>query len=265
MAMLGQIIRNFAFAHRQSGIHQSAISKALQRLTSGKRINSAADDAAGLAISQRMRAGLVSLETKIKNFEDEVGALSTLEGGMAATHDLLKRMRELALQAAGGSYSDMDRELLNEEYASLMDEIDSVYNNYSKDAKVPPDMRKELGVGDIARSPGSDSDNSVLRDSSILTQEDALNAAGLIDKAIEAVSYSRAGIGAGMNVLDHRISALKEAALRTAESLSVIEDADMAKEAVNLAKASILNQVAQAMMLHSMEDSKRVVRLLMEM
>ncbi len=116
------------FAHRNFGIHQKTMSKAMLRISSGYRINSAADDAAGLAISERMRGQIRGLKMASQNAQNAISMLQTAEGGLNETHAILQRMKELSVQASNGTLSNDDRKLLNIEYQALLDEIDRISN-----------------------------------------------------------------------------------------------------------------------------------------
>ncbi|MDL2233226.1 flagellin [Ruminococcaceae bacterium OttesenSCG-928-L11] len=259
---IGDFTTNFMRAHRASGYHQNSMSKALQRLSTGKRINSAADDAAGLAISEKFRAQLNGLNMQVRNYKDEINMLNTKDSLMSETQSILQRMKELASQASNGTYTDEDRALLDIEYQALMGEIDRIYTSSDYNGIT---LLSDEDYANLQNAKGSNEDEKVLRDTSIKSQEGAQEAIDMLEDTIYAVSYSRAGIGANVNVLDHRISAMQEAAINAADSLSTIEDADMAQEMMNYTKASILNQVAQAMMAHTMNDSQRIVDMLKQM
>lgn len=250
--------------HRNMGIQQGIAAKALQRLSSGKRINSAADDAAGLAVSQGMRARINAMNRQIRNNRDQINMLATAEGAMNETHDILRRMKELAVQASNGTLTDHDRSLLDIEYKGLMDTIDYIYNSTNYNGiKV---MKEENGVLIEPPLPDKSEDGEkTLRDIGLLTQDAAREANDMLDKAIEAVSRSRAGVGAQINVLDHGISYLEQASILAEEALSKIEDADMAMEMMKLTKANILINVSQALMAQAAQTTENMVRMIIEM
>lgn len=258
---IGQFTGNFLFAHMNFGLHQSKMSKALMRLSTGKRINSAADAAAGLGISEKMRANINGLNIQIRNAKDEINRLSTADGAMNETHDILQRMRELAAQAANGTCSDEDRELLNVEYRSMMEEIDRIYSSTKYNDQTILNQDDLNQTGGTSESGGE----KTLRETDLLSIDNAREAAGLLDRTVRAVSYSRAGVGASMNILDRRVSAMEEEVYNATWSISTIEDADMAEEMMNYTKESILMQISQAMMAHAMDDTQRIVRMLTSM
>jgi flagellin len=188
--------------------------------------------------------------------------LHTKEGALNETHAILQRMKTLAAQASNGTLSEEDRKLINIEYKSLMDEIDRIYTSTNFNTK--PVMDPE-DLDAFTPDKNTLDEGKRLRDTDILTQDNAKEAMDFLDKVIVSVAASRAGIGAQVNVLEHRISYLGTMSLCLEDSLSTIEDADIAKEMMEFTKASILSQVAQAMMAHTMNDAHMIVTMLSAM
>lgn len=258
---IGQFTGNFLYAHMNFKIHQNKASQALMRLSTGKRINSAADDAAGLGISQRMRANISGLNMQIRNAKDKISELSTADGAMNETQDMLQRMRELTVQAENGTYTDEDRKLLDQEYRSAMDAIDGLYAGTKYNNQTVLNAEDLNQTGGTSQSGGE----KTLRETDILTIDNAREAKELLDRTVNAVSCSRAGVGSSINILDRQISALEEEVYNATSCLSTIEDADMAAEMLNYTKESILMQVSQAMMAHVIDDSQVIVKMLTAM
>lgn len=353
-------------AHRNYTIHNDRIAKAMERLSTGRRINRAADDPAGLAVSERLRMQLTLLGTDQRAAIDYQSALSVADGALGEIHSILNRMDELAGLAANGSLTDQDRAIMDKEYQQLLDEINrtglSTTFNQSKvfgdvkNSDTPPatvvddrlsqtitlqggnldayldkldsllldistaskanDEEKLLSLG-IDRSNGksdaenlknvitdftakqgegllnSDADaemdngarytlilsddklsvtlNAVsdeslgLKDSNILTKEDAANASKAIKEAIKDVSSQRGTIGATYNRLEHTINNLSNMEMNLTDAMSRITDADMAKEMMILVKEQILAQSSMFVMTQANQRPNQVLTLINSM
>ncbi|WP_431027240.1 flagellin [Lysinibacillus sp. LZ02] len=248
------------YSHYQRNMN--AMNKALLRISSGYRINSAADDPAGLAISEKMRAQIRGLNMASKNIQDGMSLLQTAEGALNETHAMIQRMRELSVQAANDTLTDADRELLDIEFQQLKEEITRV----SKDTEF---NTKTLLNGDHASDPlkiqvGANSGQSIdifingmsgaaigLDGLDIKTRENADAAISALDDSLKNVSHERARLGAYSNRLEHAYNVTENTAENLTAAESRIRDADIAKEMMNMTKASILMQAAMyAMTLH---------------
>lgn len=242
--------------------NMNAMNKALLRISTGYRINSAADDPAGLAISEKMRAQIRGLNMASKNIQDGMSLIQTAEGALNETHAIIQRMRELSVQAANDTLTDSDRELLDIEFQELIKEI----NRISTDTEF---NTKTLLNGDHATNPikiqaGANSGQTIdiiingmgsaaigLDGLNIKTRANADSAMSALDKSLKNVSKERASLGAYYNRLEHAYNVTENTAENLTAAESRIRDADIAKEMMNMTKASILMQATMyAMSLH---------------
>ncbi|WP_270474779.1 flagellin [Clostridium cochlearium] len=266
---------NAMVAYRNMAWHNNMVGRAMERLSSGLRINRAADDAAGLAISEKMRAQIRGLQQASRNTQDGISLIQTAEGALNETHSILQRMRELAVQAANDTNAKDDRDALQQEFTELIKEINRIGNDTEFNTK-------KLLNGDSGNSSkvtlqiGANKGQNYLIDIKdmraealnidenldISNHENASSAIKILDGAINSVSSQRASLGASQNVLEHRINYLENTAENLIASESRIRDADMAKEMMNLARHSILQQVAQAMLIQANQQSKSIIELL---
>lgn len=266
---------NAMVAYRNMAWHNNMVGRAMERLSSGLRINRAADDAAGLAISEKMRAQIRGLQQATRNTQDGISLIQTAEGALNETHSILQRMRELAVQAANDTNAKEDRDALQQEFTELIKEINRIGNDTEFNTK-------KLLNGDSGNSSkvtlqiGANKGQNYLIDIKdmraealnidenldISNHENASSAIKILDGAINSVSSQRASLGASQNVLEHRINYLENTAENLIASESRIRDTDMAKEMMNLARHSILQQVAQAMLIQANQQSKSIIELL---
>ena len=377
----------FLFAYRHFGLHQNTLVKSLRRLSSGYRINSAADDAAGLAVSEKMRAQIRDMRMAFQNTQQVLSLLQTADGALSESTSILHRLKELSVQAANGTMTSDDRELLNIEYQALLDEIDrisnsthyngikildgtvggkkgqdgldsmsfgaviSADNSYNGSGKITVNKKADgqvflsfqtgdetvtathSGTGDVefalkdgtkimltgldasalregsisgikfsdgapditgtrtatcadsklvfqigannganqrlgtyihdmsSASLGLDTGDS-LRNTNILSRENAGKAISIIDASLGQVNKQRAYISANVSRLEYTISNLENQIINLEGSESKIRDADMATEMMNFIKASILSQCAQMVMAHSMQSQRNILMLL---
>lgn len=252
----------------------NAANKALERIATGYRINRAADDPAGLAISEKMRAQISGLNQARKNIQNGMSMLQTAEGALNETHAILQRMRDLAVQSASDTLTDDDRALIQTEYEELKKEIQRI----SKDTQF---NQKNLINGDYKDQPfkiqaGANAGQTIdlylgdaslsgmgLPDtSSIGTREDAEKAISEVDDAINQVSKQRSKLGAYMNRLEHAYNVTMNTHENLVSAESRIRDADIAKEMMNFTKASILQQAAQYAMAMHMQQGQSILQLL---
>ena len=264
---------------RQLGTNNTAVGKNLEKLSSGFRINRAGDDAAGLAISEKMRAQINGLEMASKNAQDGISLIQTAEGGLNETHAILQRMRELAVQSANGTYQDsVDRENLQKEVEALTSEIDRIskathFNKinlldgtmgsgneltFQIGANGTGDQTVELAVEDMSASGLG----VAAADISVATQVSANAAIDVIDDAINTVSGARADLGALQNRLEHTVNNLSVTSENMTAAESRIRDVDMAKEMMQFTKNNILTQAAQAMLAQANMQPQGVLQLL---
>ena len=268
--------------HRQLGINQNAMQKSMEKLSSGLRINRAGDDAAGLAISEKMRAQIKGLDQASRNAQDGISMIQTGEGALQETHSILQRMRELAVQSANDTNVEVDRKEIQKEVAQLIEEIDRIAENTqfnsqelfdgSLAANDPADVQEGEGVlfhiganaNQNIQVTFSEMTASALQvDSiSIETQADADAAITTINNAIESVSAERSKLGAVQNRLEHTISNLDNSSENLSAAESRIRDVDMAKEMMEMTRANILSQASQSMLAQANQQPQSVLQLL---
>jgi flagellin len=250
---------NIASLNAQRSLAKSGaeLSTAMERLSSGKKINSAADDAAGFAIAERMTAQVRGLNMATKNANDGLSMLATIENATNDVTDMLHRMRELAVQAANDTNSATDRGYLQTEVTALIAEIDRVASDTKYNGTAVLDgtfTSKKLQVGTEAAQSitfsVSDVDATALavNAADISTQAGAATALTSISAAIETVAGQRATYGALQNRLEYTVSNLMNVSEFTQAARSRIEDADFAAESARLSKAQVLQQTGTAML-----------------
>jgi len=259
--------------YRQLSFNNTQTAKNLEKLSSGYRINRAGDDAAGLAISEKMRGQIRGLEMATKNAQDGISLIQTAEGALNETHAILQRIRELAVQAANDTNTDNDRDELQKEVDQLLQEIDRIADTTQFNTKNLLDGSLS-GSGLIFHIGANQDQNVTLTISSmrasglgvsgidISSQSGANNAITTIDNAIDKVSSERAKLGAMQNRLEHTINNLGAAAENLTAAESRIRDVDMAKEMMEFTKNSILTQAAQAMLAQANQLPQGVLQLL---
>src|SRR5690606_17100711 len=251
-------------------INQNNIAKSIEKLSSGLRINRAGDDAAGLAISEKMRGQIRGLKMAMKNAQDAISLIQTAEGALHETHAILQRMRELAVQAANDTNTDEDREALQAEITQLIAEIDRIAQNteFNTQKLLDGDVSLTFHIGanegqSITLSI-SDMQASALgvSDVDISTQSGADSAITTIDDAIKTVSEERAQLGANQNRLEHTIANLGVAIENLQAAESRIRDVDMAQEMMTFTKYQILQQASTAMLAQANLAPQSVLQLL---
>jgi flagellin len=251
----------------------NTMNKALYRISTGYRINSAADDAAGLAISEKMRAQIRGLNMAGKNIQDGISLIQTAEGALNETHAIIQRMRELSVQAANDTLTDDDRKLIDIEFQELKKEItristDTEFNTRTLLNGDYKDQGLKLQVGansgqTIEVLIGEVSSNSLGLDHlSIATREDAEKSISSLDASLRQTSMERSRLGAYQNRLEHAYNVTMNTSENLSAAESRIRDADIAKEMMNFTRASILMQATQyAMQLH-MQQAYSILKLL---
>jgi flagellin len=244
-------------ARRNLYATNTSLERAMQRLSSGKRLNSARDDAAGVAISQRMEAQIRGLNQASRNANDGISLAQVAEGALGAERDLLQRMRELAVQAANGTNSADDRNALHQEFVALRSEIQRVatqtkYNglNLLNGSFVGVIMHVGAYAGENTSITISATSIATLGISAltISVASSAGSALGVIDTALNGLAARRAALGAMQKRFEAVVSTNMITAENVAAANSRIEDADFAEESSNLARMTILRQAATAML-----------------
>lgn len=258
-------------AHRNLGINTVNQSKSLEKLSSGFRINRAGDDAAGLAISEKMRGQIRGLQMASKNAQDGISLIQTAEGALNETHSILQRMRELAVQAANDTNVTNDRSAIQAEIDELALEVTRISTDTEFNTQALLDgtfTGKLFQVGAnqsqvVSLTIASQDATALGVDALVVTsQAGAGSAITLVNSAIQMVSTARASLGAKQNRLEHTIANLDTAAENLQASESRIRDVDMAKEMMNFTKQNILSQAATAMLAQANQAPQGVLQLL---
>jgi flagellin len=264
--------------------------KAMQELSTGKRINSAKDDAAGLAIAARMTQQIEGLNQGIRNAGDAIAMIQTTEGATESITTMLLRISELAMQAANDTYSDTQRGFLDNEFDQLKQEInrmtkthewngfkilagaDGTGNNVAPlslyfqigdaaDQRILVDLPNFSEKGTVTNLVFKRKDSTTV-DSSISTVEGAQEVLDLAKQSLDKVSESRSMMGAAMNRLEHVVANLTNVSMNSAASRSQIEDADYATASTALAKSQIMEQAATAVLAQANTSQQTVLKLL---
>jgi len=264
-------------AQRSLATSGAELKTAMERLSSGKKINSAADDAAGFAIAERMTAQIRGLNMATKNANDGLSMLAVIENATNDVTDMLHRMRELAIQATNDTNGDADRIFLQKEVAQLIEEIDRVADKTTYNDQVVLNggfTGKSIQVGtksgdaviinidDINTSSIGTSSGTQVNAITVSSASSAGAALQVITDAIEQVAGDRATYGAYQNRLEYTVSNLMNVAEYTTAARSRIEDADFAAESARLAKAQVLQQTGTAMLAQANASSQLALSLI---
>jgi flagellin len=277
--------------------NERALSKAMEQLSTGKKINTAADDAAGLAISTRMSSQIIGLEQSVQNASDAISMIQTAESALDEITNMLLRMRELALQASNGTGSVADRNYLQDEFTRLKDEIDRISNNTEWNGRaILNGNAGGSGVRNVSFQVGGNAGQTISVDfgymvggglkvagasgptlasggvalsaiaisgaTTAAAQTAASAAMTGIDLAIENVSNQRASFGATVNQLTHSIDNLTQVSINAESTRSRIMDTDYARSTSELAKAQIIQQAGTAMLAQANQLPASVLDLL---
>jgi flagellin len=252
----------------------ASASGSMEKLSSGLKINKAADDAAGLSISQKMQSQINGLDKATSNAQDGVSLLQTAEGGLSETQSILQRMNELATQAANDTNVTLNRTAVASELKTLNDEIDHISSqtNFNGVQLLNNASTVTFQVGSTANAYDSIGvDLSALSMSSTLlatstiavdSNAHAVSAMASIQAAIDTVSTSRSTIGAMQNRLTHTINNLSTENQNLTTANANITDVDMAKEMMNYSKENVLQQAAQSMLAQANQNPQQVLKLL---
>lgn len=264
-------------SNRMLGVTTKTQAKSTEKLSSGYKINRAADDAAGLAISEKMRKQIRGLTQASANAQDGISCVQTAEGAMAEVHDMLQRMNELAVKAANGTSTSADKGNIDDEIQQLKTEIDRVAQStdfntmklldgsFTETLQVGAENSSEQQIsitidGLRASKVGKDSTN--LSSLSCSTVAGAKTAIDTIKSAITSLSKSRSYLGAVQNRLEHTIANLDNIVENTTAAESAIRDTDMATEMVKYSNNNILAQAGQAMLAQANQSNQGVLSLL---
>ena len=254
------------------GLTQSTLAKSTEKLSSGYKVNRAADDAAGLAISEKMRRQIRGLTQASANAQDGISCVQTAEGALNEVHDMLQRMNELATKAANDTNTTEDQDYINMEVQALKSEINRVASTTTFNQQNLLDgsfTGKHLQVGaesgqyiDISIKPMTASGLGITSSFSVSTQTKAAAAISTIKAAISSLNRQRAALGAIQNRLEHTIKNLDNIAENTQAAESQIRDTDMATEMVRYSNNNILSQAGQSMLAQSNQSNQGVLSLL---
>ena len=271
------------FASRQEGLNAASLQASMAKLSSGERINKAGDDASGLAVSEKMRSQIRGLNQASRNIGDAVSFVQVAEGYLAETTDVLQRIRELAVQASNGVYSDEDRMQIQVEVSQLVAEVDRIASSaqfngmnlltgrFSKEsdtvmqfqvgANADQNIRAYIGTM-TASALGLKDIQGEGNQISISSPDEANTTIATLDEALKNVNKQRADLGAYQNRMEMAQKGINVAAENTQAAESRIRDADMATEMVEYTKQQVLAQASTAMLAQANSQSQNVLALL---
>jgi flagellin len=273
------------FANRSLGVTQGDVSKSMERLSSGLRINRGGDDASGLAVSEKLRSQVRGLNQAERNVQNGVSFIQTTEGYLQEVQDILGRVRELAVQSANGIYTEEDRMQIQVEVSQLVDEINRVAShaqfngmNLLTGSFAPEqnggtrvmqfqvganmDQNERVYIGAMTAQALGVVDQQTGNAIQLLDAESANQAIGTTDQALKSVSRERANLGAYQNRFEKAAEGIAIAAENMQAAESRIRDADMAREMVDYTRSQILNQSGTAMLAQANMRTQSVLQLL---
>jgi flagellin len=276
------------YANRLLKFKEWDVNKDIEKLASGQRINKAGDDASGLAVSEKLRSQIRGLNQAGKNIENAISFIQTSEGYLAETHDIMHRMRELAVQSANGIYTDEDRMQIQVEVSQLVDEVNRIASqaqfngmNILTGAFAGPqtggtdvrqmffqiganmDQRKRVYIGTMtAQALGLQGAQGGTQTISISSPELANRAIGIVDNAMKQISKQRADLGAYQNRFEMAAKGIAVAAENMTAAESLVRDTDVAQQMVEYTKNQILTQSGTAMLAQANLKPRSVLQLL---
>ncbi len=275
------------FANRQLGVTGLSLSKDMEKLSSGEKINRAGDDASGLAVSEKMRSQIRGLNRASQNAQNGISFIQTTEGYLQETTDIMQRIRELAVQSSNGIYSDEDRMQIQVEISALVSEVDRIASaaqfngmNMLTGRFARPtgenvvtasmwfhigsnmDQRMQVFIGTMSATALGLREMGSEEKITLATPEDANRAIGTIDEALKKINKQRADLGAYQNRMEYTVKGLNIAAENLQASESRIRDTDMASQMVEFTKNSVLQQAGTAMLAQANSQSQNVLSLL---
>ncbi len=257
-------------AQNSSRMANNMLGTAMERLSSGKRINSAKDDAAGMSIATRMDAKVRGLNQAIRNSNDGISLAQTAEGAMGEVSNILVRMRELAVQSSNGTATANDRTAMQTEVTALISQIDDIatrtdFNGTALlDGTAAIDIQTGTNAGEVVSMTIADLQSAGLGVGTVnlSTATGASGALTTLDTAIQTVATERANLGASQNRLETTVNNLTSTVTNLTEAKSRIQDADFSAESTNLAAAQILSQASTAMLAQANQSQQGVMNLL---
>ena len=251
----------------------NSMETSMARLSSGNRINSAADDAAGLQIARRMDTEIQGLNQAVRNASDAQALLQTAEGALDEVHTILLRIRELSVQASNGTYGAQDRLAIQAEVTDLQSEITRISNDTTWNSISLIEGSQSTG---ITFQIGADNTQTVTvaianialatlsigGTSQVTTATNAMSYIAAVDKAISVISTNRGTYAAAINRLDHSVANMQDAATNLAEAKGRITDADFAAETSNLSRTQVLQQASMAMLAQANAAKQNILTLI---
>lgn len=258
-------------ASRNLNIQGGKLSKSVEKLSSGMRINRAADDAAGLAISEKMRAQIRGTQQASTNAQDGISMIQTTEGALTEAHDIVQRVRELTIQASNGTLENEDRVNIQLEVTQLAEEISSMAEKTTFNQKNVLEPVETVVTFQVGANDGNTStfEFSKLIDitagvaaTNLATQADATGSLVALDKDILDIAGYRASLGAFQNRLEHTVNNLDVSAENLQAAESRIRDTDMANEMAKYSSTNILSQAANSMLAQANSSTQNVLSLL---
>ena len=267
---------NVSATYSQNAMKTNArsMSTAMEQLSTGTRVNSAKDDAAGLSISQNMTSQIRGLNMAVRNVNDGINMMQTAEGAMIEQSNMLQRMRELAIQSMNGTYSNTQRGYLDKEFQQLSSQIDRIATDtlwndqqllmgtegasgtFSYQAGQSADQTIEVAIGAMTVS------NFGISSAAIGTLSDATSTLDTITEALETINSQRATIGAAINRMEYTADNLANISSNQTQSRSTIMDTDYAVATTQLAKTQIIQQASTAMLAQANQQAQGVMALL---
>ncbi|MBD5433286.1 MAG: flagellin [Treponemataceae bacterium] len=275
------------FANRQLGVTGLSLSKDMEKLSSGERINRAGDDASGLAVSEKMRAQIRGLNQASQNAQNGISFIQTTEGYLQETTDIMQRIRQLAVQSSNGIYSDEDRMQIQVEVSALVSEVDRIasaaqFNGMNMltgrfaqstgenvvtgsmwfHIGANMDQRMQVFIGTMTAEALGVRELGTGTKISLAAPDDANRAIGTIDAALTKINKQRADLGAYQNRMEYAVKGLDVSAENLQASESRIRDTNMATQMVEFTKNSVLQQAGTAMLAQANSQSQNVLSLL---
>ena len=275
------------FSNRTLGVTNGSLSKDMEKLSSGEKINRAGDDASGLAVSEKMRAQIRGLNQASENAENGISFIQTTEGYLQETTDIMQRIRELAVQSSNGIYTDEDRMQIQVEVSQLVAEVDRIASQAQFNGMnmltgrfaqstgensvtasmwlhvgANMDQRIQVYIGTMTAQALGVREAGTEQILQLTTPEDANRAIGTLDEALKKINKQRADLGAYQNRLEKTVEGLDVGAENLQASESRIRDTDMAKEIVESTKNQVLEQAGTAMLAQANQQSQTVLSLL---
>jgi flagellin len=261
-------------AANASNAADKMLGTAMQRLSTGKRINSSKDDAAGLAISTSMTSQIKGMSQGIRNANDGISMAQTADGALDEVTNMLQRIRELAIQSSSGTYQDTDRDAMQQEVTALTEQISDVLSNTkfngnamfstTSGTDVTIDIQTGANSGETVTltSTAIDGTNIDATALDVSTSTAASTTIDNVDLALADVNSTRAALGAGQNRLESAINNMTNNVTNLSDARSRIEDADYSAETTAMAKAQILSQASTAMIAQANQAQQNVMSLL---